>query len=296
MPSIKSKKPTPDRKEHPGLITLLKTKLTPFKGETITLELSKNMEPVENPLEPQKAVCGHVLHPVGAPESLWMCPACHVNDSLDSLRRIAKSWAKFGGPDHEKITSVQDYATYRTRWHVTKARLLNYMDDLEQYAEEEKNLELEHPGAVAETFGEAALNIMSSQAALTRARLEMPLCDILASDFKAVKPSNSPESQKLVRFAKGTIQLPRRSVHSFHRTGTGYKPGRWAASSGETWLNTSFANLSDYQKTVYEAELDTDWNAAGGDTKEATQAAVQILVDGDVLGNELNNWLKYHRI
>jgi len=115
MPSIKLKKLNPDRKEHPGLITLLKTKLTPFKGETTTLELSKNMEPVENPLKPQKAVCGHVLHPVGAPESLWRCPACHVNDSLDSLRRIAKSWAKFGGPDHEKITSVQDHATYRTR-------------------------------------------------------------------------------------------------------------------------------------------------------------------------------------
>ena len=242
------------------------------------------MEPVRNPLELQKAVCGHVLHPVGAPESLWGCPACHINDSLDSLRRIAKFWANFGGPYHETITSVQDYGTYRSRWHAPKARLLKYMDDLE------------HPGAVAEAFGEAALNIMSSRAALDRVRLEMPLCDILESDLKTPKPSNNPESQKLVRFAEGTIQLPRRSVHSFHRTGTGYKPGRWAASPGETWLNTSFAYLSDYQKIVYEAELDTNWNTADGDTKEATQAADQILVDGDLLGDELNNWLKYHRM
>ena len=222
--------------------------------------------------------CGHVLHP-NTDYDDECCPVCRVVAYLNLLRRITKDWDGKGGPWRPPTgQSTEDRDAYCHIWHKRRLELAQLVMRYEDDAENEERWEQEHPEEV-----DAARKTCSAGNAvvIASAMSRYPACvrtgKIADPDCRTTTPKilpgattnhHTPSSKakapktRRVQFASDTKFQIARPRKTYLRSAKAYVPGKHAAPSSSTLLNTSNMLISRYNVRQLKIirEFDCPWN------------------------------------
>ena len=110
---------------------------------------------------PKAPGCGHIIHPSQAEDDvLSYCPVCDVLNHLNLLKLITTAWNLAGGPWEKGFSRPHMLA-----WHEARLELENFLELLQEDADEETRWEKEHPAEA-----EAAKKTLSAARAIKFAR------------------------------------------------------------------------------------------------------------------------------
>jgi len=223
--------------------------------------------------------CGHLLHPKTDYDDEY-CPVCRVVAYLNLLRRITKDWDGKGGP-WRPLTgqSTEDRDAYCHIWHKRRLELAQLVMRYEEDAENEERWEQEHTGEVVEAARKtcSAGNAVVISRAMSRYPTSVRTGNIADPDCRSHAPTmlpsattnhHTPSSKakapktRRVQFASDTNFKISRPRASFHRSTKGYVPGKHAAPSSSTLLNTSNMLVKRYNVRQLKIirEFDCPWN------------------------------------
>ena len=222
--------------------------------------------------------CGHLLHPNTYGDDEY-CPVCRVVAYLNLLRRITKDWDGKGGP-WRPLTgqSTDDRDAYCHIWHKRRLELVQLVMRYGDDAENEERWEQEHPEEVeAARKTCSAGNAVVIARAMSRYPAEVRTGNITDPDCRINIPPTLPGAAtnhhtpssttkapkaKRVQFASGTNFQNARPRKTYLRSAKAYVPGKHAAVSSSTLINTS--NMLNDRYNVRQLkiirEFDCPWN------------------------------------
>jgi hypothetical protein len=235
---------------------------------TVTLPLRGKPTP---PFTPKAAeYCRHLLHP-GTPQTQALCPTCNVNQRLDDLRTLTELWESKGSPLCPEEAKDAHYWKICVVWRTEKVCLVKYVGCLEKWADQERQWEDEHPGALDETKA----SIKSASEALDIARRTTPYVDWMDEDAEPERQRRDGVGGRKVRFQEDIVERPHRDYETFRRTSAKYSPGHWALSSLGEYQDTSFCYRTYPGPPEREKLLDEQWERNQKGMAESQHCPVQ---------------------
>ncbi|KAF2007182.1 hypothetical protein P154DRAFT_569073 [Amniculicola lignicola CBS 123094] len=234
------------------------------------------------------SLCPHYLHPA-CPQDLPYCPGCRVKYLLKEVQRATDQWRARGGPGPNPNGVTPFYVRMRSRWIKAKCQLVQYIGQLEEWAEMEKDWEKEHQEVWEKVEDDDKEFVKSATEALYKARRECPLLECEESDFAPRgrdEGEGEKKEKKKVTWDEGIPECEQRQRLGFLRGHQLYEPGRWAAESGQSWLNTSFLTETSFGDPEHDKMLDKVWGEepvgpGEGDTSEDIGEVTKVMGELD---------------
>jgi hypothetical protein len=163
----------------------------------------------------------------------------------------------------------------------------HHIDRLQLLADRETKWEEEHPEVLR------GLGYTDAREALATAMNEMPYLDWRESvDGTSVCPHAQVAKAKRARFADDVVEQPVRHKHCFARSHWRYAAGRWCASGGEAWLDTSFWREVGFGTPEHEAALDKMWDLMESENEDEKEDEELYLKEIEEEGRLVLAWLE----